>query len=144
MRNSFFDASLDAAAIRQRVLEVTTGKVGFYSVGLYPASLAYNCAMQNADGRLLLAPRPGRHLLGAFSDDALNSMDREHVDRVVEMGRVKMLLTGGGKDQERDAYAKLALAEDLQQQGAFDEAIELYFQAVELYRLQALQVSGHD
>ena len=86
MRNSFFDASLDAAAIRQRVLEVTTGKVGFYSVGLYPASLAYNCAMQNADGRLLLAPRPGRHLLGAFSDDALNSMDREHVDRVVEMG----------------------------------------------------------
>ena len=46
MRNSFFDASLDAAAIRQRVREVTTGKVGFYSVGLYPASLANNCAMQ--------------------------------------------------------------------------------------------------
>ena len=66
MRNSFFDQSLDAGAIRRRVQELSTGKVGFYSVGLYPASLAYNCAMQNAKGRLLLAPRPGRDLLGAF------------------------------------------------------------------------------
>ena len=63
MRNSFFDQSLDAGAIRRRVQELSTGKVGFYSVGLYPASLAYNCAMQNAKGRLLLAPRPGRDLL---------------------------------------------------------------------------------
>jgi len=50
MRNSFFDQSLDAGAIRRRVQELSTGKVGFYSVGLYPASLAYNCAMQNAKG----------------------------------------------------------------------------------------------
>ena len=86
MRNSFFDQSLDAAAIRQRVLEVTSGKVGFYSVGLYPASLAYNCAMQNAAGRLLLAPRPGRELLGAFAEETLSSMDRDHVERVLDMG----------------------------------------------------------
>ena len=86
MHNSFFDASLDAAAIRQRVREVTSGKVGFYSVGLYPASLAYNCAMQNAAGRLLLAPRPQRDLLGAFSAEVLESMDQVHVDRVIDMG----------------------------------------------------------
>ena len=65
---------------------------------------------------------------------------KEVRDRVVEMGRVKMLLTGGGKDQEKDADAKLALAKDLQEQGAFDEALELCYQAVELYT----QVSGHD
>ena len=75
-----------AATIRQRVLEVTSGKVGFYSVGLYPASLAYNCAMQNAAGRLLLAPRPGRELLGAFAEETLSSMDRDHVERVLDMG----------------------------------------------------------
>ena len=86
MRNSFFDQSLDAGAIRRRVQELSTGKVGFYSVGLYPASLAYNCAMQNAEGRLLLAPRPGRDLLGAFPREAIASMDDEHVETVLEMG----------------------------------------------------------
>ena len=34
MRNSFFDQSLDAGAISRRVQELSTGKVGFYSVGL--------------------------------------------------------------------------------------------------------------
>ena len=67
MQNSFFDSSVDAASIRRRVLELDSAKVGFYSVGLYPASLAYNCAMQNAAGRLMLAARPGRDLLGAFN-----------------------------------------------------------------------------
>ena len=73
MNNSFFDHSLDAASIRRRVREVMAGKVGFYSVGLYPASLAYNCAMQNEAGRLLLAARPGRELLGAFAHDVVGS-----------------------------------------------------------------------
>lgn len=86
MHNSFFDHSLDAASIRQRVREVVAGKVGFYSVGLYPASLAYNCAMQNEAGRLLLAARPGRQLLGAFAHDVVESMDRDHVERVLDMG----------------------------------------------------------
>ena len=86
MRNSFFDQSLDAAAIRRRVKELAIGKVGFYSVGLYPASLAYNCAMQNAKGRLLLAPRPGRDLLGAFPKETIANMDDEHVETVLDMG----------------------------------------------------------
>ena len=86
MRNSFFDQSLDAGSIRRRVQELTIGKVGFYSVGLYPASLAYNCAMQNAEGRLLLAPRPGRDLLGAFPEETIATMDEEHVETVLDMG----------------------------------------------------------
>jgi hypothetical protein len=86
MRNSFFDHSLDAASIRVRVREVMAGKVGFFSVGLYPASLAYNCAMQNEAGRLLLAARPGRDLLGAFSPEVVDSMDSDHVERVLDMG----------------------------------------------------------
>ena len=86
MRNSFFDQSLDAGAIRRRVQELSNGKVGFYSVGLYPASLAYNCAMQNAKGRLLLAPRPGRDILGAFPKETIATMDDEHVETVLNMG----------------------------------------------------------
>ena len=86
MQNSFFDCSVDAASIRRRVLELDSAKVGFYSVGLSPASLAYNCAMQNAAGRLMLAARPGRDLLGAFSQDAIDSMDTGHVETVISMG----------------------------------------------------------
>ena len=85
MRNSFFTQSLDAGSIRTRVRELAVGKVGFYSVGLYPASLAYNCAMQNEAGRLLLAARPGRELLGAFAEDSLASMDDDHVETVLDM-----------------------------------------------------------
>lgn len=85
MRNSFFDQSLDAGSIRRRVQELSAAKVGFYSVGLYPASLAYNCAMQNASGRLMLAPRPGRELLGAFPETTRALMDDEHVETVLDM-----------------------------------------------------------
>ena len=86
MRNSFFDQSLDAVSIRRRIHEVAAGKVGFYSVGLYPASLAYNCAMQNEAGRLLLAPRSGRELLGAFPAESIKNMDPGHVETVLDMG----------------------------------------------------------
>ncbi|BEV36476.1 hypothetical protein [Synechococcus sp. M16CYN] len=85
MRNSFFDQSLDAESIRHRVQELVAGKVGFYSVGLYPASLAYNCAMQNEAGRLLLAPRPGRELLGAFPKESIKNMDPGHVETMLDM-----------------------------------------------------------
>ena len=93
MLNSFFDHSLDPQAIRERVLEVESGKVGFYSVGLYPASLAYNCAMQNEAGRLMLAARPGRELLGAFDDETLATMDRP-CGTVLEMAAISS--RGGG------------------------------------------------
>ena len=84
--NSFFSPSLDRDAIHRRILELEKGKVGLYSVGLYPASLAYNCAMQkNSEGHLLLAPRPGRELLGAFPDDVIQGMDEVHVATIEEM-----------------------------------------------------------
>ena len=81
--NGFFDSSLDAEGVRRRILELETGRVGFYSIGLYPASLAYNCVMQQIEqDRLLLAPRPGRSLLGAFSKSALAEMDPAHLARI--------------------------------------------------------------
>ena len=84
--NSFFSPSLDRDAIHRRILELEKGKVGLYSVGLYPASLAYNCAMQkNSEGHLLLAPRPGRDLLGAFPDDVIDGMDEVHVATIEAM-----------------------------------------------------------
>jgi hypothetical protein len=64
--------------IRSRILGLEQGLVGFYSIGLYPASLAYNSAMHGGGDRLLLAPRPGRSLLGAFSPSDLSGMDPTH------------------------------------------------------------------
>ena len=66
MRNSFFDDSLDKRSIKKRIRQLSRAKIGFYSVGLYPASLAYNSVMQKSEKFLLLAPRPGRDLMGAF------------------------------------------------------------------------------
>ena len=85
--NGFFPPSLDKDQVRQRIWELETGKVGFYSVGLYPASLAYNCAMQQKDeDNLLLAPRAERELLGAFTQSALDGMDPKHVAVMERMG----------------------------------------------------------
>ncbi len=81
-RNSFFDDSLDKKVIKQRISELDQAKVGFYSIGLYPASLAYNSAMQKSEKPLLLAPRPNRELLGAFSKDAIKGMDPRHVTKL--------------------------------------------------------------
>ena len=86
MQNGFFESNLDPSRIRDRLLELENGKVGFYSVGLYPISLAYNCAMQTADPQLLLAPRPGRALLGAFSEAEIAGMDPEHLASLEAMG----------------------------------------------------------
>ena len=52
--NGFFPRSLDGDLVRQRIRDLESGKVGFYSVGLYPASLAYNCAMQQEEPASLL------------------------------------------------------------------------------------------
>ena len=75
LTNSFFDKPYSRESISKRLKEVLDGKVGFYSVGLYPVSLAYNCAMQNKGLNILLAPRIGRELFGAFSDSDLSQMD---------------------------------------------------------------------
>lgn len=80
MQNSFFDDSLDKESIKRRIAQLDSGTVGFYSIGLYPASLAYNAIMQRGGLSLLLAPRGDRELLGAFSELALQGMDSEHVE----------------------------------------------------------------
>ena len=85
MNNSFFNDSLDQDVIKQRIRDLEDSKVGFYSIGLYPASLAYNCAMQTDGKYLRLATRPGRELLGAFSEEALHGMDPDHVEVMQRM-----------------------------------------------------------
>ncbi len=89
MFNSFFTECSKESDITQRILDVESGKVGFYSIGLYPASLAYNCAMQSGGTNLLLAPRPGRDLLGAFNEEALAGMDDKHLATLLKMSRHK-------------------------------------------------------
>ena len=86
MQNSFFANSLDKRAIRSRIRKLCrNARVGFYSIGLYPASLAYNSAMQRSEKSLLLATRPNRELLGAFSEEAVCGMDSRHVDKMHRM-----------------------------------------------------------
>ncbi|TVS05325.1 MAG: hypothetical protein EA413_07065 [Cyanobium sp. PLM2.Bin73] len=79
MQNSFFADSLDQDTVKQRILALEQGRVGFYSIGLYPASMAYNSAMHGGGDRLLLATRPGRSLFGAFSAKDRTGMDPAHV-----------------------------------------------------------------
>ena len=62
MQNCFFEPNLDPERIRSRLIALEEGKVA-YSVGLYPASLAYNCAMQT-DGSVAAGARPGRDIWG--------------------------------------------------------------------------------
>ncbi|MFQ6539826.1 MULTISPECIES: hypothetical protein [Aphanothece] len=87
MQNSFFADSLDQDTVRRRILGLERGLVGFYSIGLYPASLAYNSAMHGGGDRLMLAPRPGRSLFGAFSARDLSGMDPAHVATMERMLR---------------------------------------------------------
>ncbi|NJN24223.1 MAG: hypothetical protein HC810_07290 [Acaryochloridaceae cyanobacterium RL_2_7] len=85
MRNSFFQDSLDKNYIKGRIKALAQGKIGLYSIGLYPASIAYNCAMQKGSIQLMLAPRPGRELLGAFSPAVIAGMDQQHVQSLEAM-----------------------------------------------------------
>ena len=83
--NSFFNEPYASEPLAVRIKEVLTGKVGFYSVGLYPASLAYNCALQNGGLNILLAPREGRQLFGAFSNIDLSAMDKVIKNKIESM-----------------------------------------------------------
>ena len=85
LTNSFFTEPYSSDPIAIRIREVLNGKVGFYSVGLYPASLAYNCALQNEGLNILLAPREGRELFGAFSDIDLSRMDNDIKNKIEAM-----------------------------------------------------------
>ena len=86
MKNNFIENINDEKYFYSLIENLANCKVGFYSVGLYPASLAYNCAMHGKSNNILLAPRDGRDLLGAFSKDVLSNMENEIIERIDRMG----------------------------------------------------------
>ena len=85
MENKFFNKTIDKFSFNLFLKNINYCKVGFYSVGLYPASLAYNCAMHSKELNILLAPRPGRELFGAFSDDVLSNMEPRIIEKILKM-----------------------------------------------------------
>ena len=85
MENKFFYGTIDKFSFDSFLQNTNKSKVGFYSVGLYPASLAYNCAMHSKELNILLAPRPGRELFGAFSEDVLSNMEPKIIEKIVKM-----------------------------------------------------------
>ena len=86
MNNNFIKNLKNEKYIYSLFENLENCKVGFYSVGLYPASLAYNCAMHSLLNNILLAPRDGRDLLGAFSKDVLSNMDNKIIKKIESMG----------------------------------------------------------
>ena len=82
MQNNFIEKINDEKYFYSLIKDIEKMKVGFYSVGLYPASLAYNCAMHGKSNNILLAPREDRDLLGAFSKDVLSDMDNEIIEKI--------------------------------------------------------------
>ena len=86
MNNNFIKNLDDKKNFYSFFDDLDNHKVGFYSVGLYPASLAYNCVMHGKSNNILLAPRDGRDLLGAFSKDVLLNMDNEIIEKIERMG----------------------------------------------------------
>ena len=85
LTNSFFAEPYSSEPIAIRIREVLNGKVGFYSVGLYPASLAYNCALQNQRLKHSFSSETGRELFGAFSDIDLSEMDNDIKNKIESM-----------------------------------------------------------
>tara|TARA_Y100001968_G_scaffold333950_1_gene401714 strand:+ start:6251 stop:7759 length:1509 start_codon:yes stop_codon:yes gene_type:complete len=86
MENKFLNNILDKREFNSFFNEIHKVKVGFYSVGLYPASLAYNFALHAGKENIILAPRKGRQLLGAFPKDTLLEMDHEILKKIRKMG----------------------------------------------------------
>ncbi|WP_320674629.1 hypothetical protein [Prochlorococcus sp. MIT 1341] len=79
MKNSFFTYSHTNESISKRIKQLDKAKIGFYSIGPYAGSLAYNSAMQTNANNLLLAPRKGRSLLGGFTPNNIKGMDENHL-----------------------------------------------------------------
>jgi len=59
--------------------------------------------------------------------------DKQGRDRIVAMRRVLMEVRGGGREKWEQARAKYGLASDLNDQNAFEEALALYQEALELF-----------
>ena len=108
LSNSFFTQPYSSEPLAIRIREVLNGKVGFYSVGLYPASLAYNCALQNEGLNILLAPRDGRKLFGAFSDIEIADMD-ECIKNKIESMSVSSTSKSGKYNTLKDLLIKCEL-----------------------------------
>ena len=58
MKNNFVENIKDEKYFYSLIEDIENSKVGFYSVGLYPASLAYNCAMHGKSNNCLLYTSP--------------------------------------------------------------------------------------
>jgi len=86
MKNNFVENIKDEKYFYSLIEYIENSKVGFYSVGLYPASLAYNCDMHGKSNNILLAPRKDRDLFGAFSNDVLSDMDNKIIEKIKRMG----------------------------------------------------------
>ena len=90
MKNNFFNIdNLDKENISERLKQLNNGKIGFYSIGLYPASLVYNAVMQKGKDSLLIAPRPGRKLFGAFTAKDIKGMDSNHIREMNQISKHK-------------------------------------------------------
>ena len=87
MENKFITNISDENEFNSFFKDISKVNIGFYSVGLYPASLAYNCALHNGRQKILLAPRKGRELLGAFPKDVLSEMNASILQKIKNMGR---------------------------------------------------------
>ena len=86
MHNSYLKNKDNEKSFYSLLDDINNCKVGFYSVGLYPASLAYNCAMHSERNNILLAPRPERDLLGAFPEEVLSKMKPKIIEKIISMG----------------------------------------------------------
>ena len=56
MKNTFFNKKINEENFKSFIKNIDEFKVGFYSVGLYPASLAYNCAMHSYKKKIYFSP----------------------------------------------------------------------------------------
>ena len=84
LQNGFFESNLDPSRIRDRLLELENGKVGFYSVGCTPFHWLTTAPCRQ---RILSCcwHRDLAALFGAFKND-IAGMDPDHLATVEAMG----------------------------------------------------------
>tara|TARA_Y100001970_G_scaffold293136_1_gene438005 strand:- start:13676 stop:15184 length:1509 start_codon:yes stop_codon:yes gene_type:complete len=108
MENKFISNIFNKKEFNSFFKEISKVNVGFYSVGLYPASLAYNCALHNGRQNILLAPRKGRELFGAFPKSVLSEMNPFILKKIKKMG-TNYDLEGNEPNTLQDLISKCSL-----------------------------------
>ena len=68
MKNNFIENINDEKYFYSFIEDIEKSKVGFYSVGLYPASLAYTCAMHGKSNFGLIKLGTLERKSNSFSD----------------------------------------------------------------------------